>query len=235
MKKNVMMRIAACLLVCVLASTCGISGTFAKYITEADGVDSARVAKWGVDINIVSGSSFSNEYKTHDTNYSGSVSVKSVDTENVVAPGTSSEDVDGSVTFSITGKPEVATRIEIEFIADSEIKLEAGEYLDYTTSTFKTDKFTLTDEYYPVKFTLTKQAGTGAAETVVDKGTLSDVETYLTIDTYADPNETLDVVYTLTWEWAFEGQNDKADTFLGCEDPAQRFAYSLTITVTQVD
>ena len=49
MKKNVMMRVAAMLLVCVLASTCGISGTFAKYVTSTSSQDAARVAKWGFE------------------------------------------------------------------------------------------------------------------------------------------------------------------------------------------
>lgn len=47
MKKNVMMRVAAILMVCVLATTCGISGTFAKYTTQSSVNDNARVAYWG--------------------------------------------------------------------------------------------------------------------------------------------------------------------------------------------
>ena len=47
MKKNRAMRLAALLLVAVLMSTCGISGTFAKYVTEVSSEDSARVAYWG--------------------------------------------------------------------------------------------------------------------------------------------------------------------------------------------
>ena len=47
MKKNMMMRIASVLLVAVLLSTCAISGTFAKYTSQASGTDSARVAYWG--------------------------------------------------------------------------------------------------------------------------------------------------------------------------------------------
>ena len=45
-----MMRVASALLVAVLLSTCAISGTFAKYVTEGSGSDTARVAKFGVTV-----------------------------------------------------------------------------------------------------------------------------------------------------------------------------------------
>lgn len=52
MKKNKFMRIASVLLIVTLLSTSVISGTFAKYTTEAEGSDSATVAKWGVNLLI---------------------------------------------------------------------------------------------------------------------------------------------------------------------------------------
>ena len=52
MKKNTMMRLAAVLLVGVLLTTSVIGGTFAKYTTSDDATDTARVAKWGVTINL---------------------------------------------------------------------------------------------------------------------------------------------------------------------------------------
>ena len=48
MKKNKMMRTASGLLVATLLTTSMISGTFAKYTTQDEASDSARVAKWGV-------------------------------------------------------------------------------------------------------------------------------------------------------------------------------------------
>ena len=50
MRKNKMMRTASGLLVATLLTTSVISGTFAKYTTEETGSDSARVAKFGVEI-----------------------------------------------------------------------------------------------------------------------------------------------------------------------------------------
>ena len=45
MKKNVLMRIASGALVITMLTTCVISGTFAKYITDDAASDKARVAK----------------------------------------------------------------------------------------------------------------------------------------------------------------------------------------------
>ena len=62
MKKNKMMRIASVLLVAVLLSTCAISGTFAKYVTQVSGNDSARVARWGIKSDLTETSTFSAFY-----------------------------------------------------------------------------------------------------------------------------------------------------------------------------
>ena len=51
MKKNKMMRIASVLLVAVLLSTCAISGTFAKYTSEATATATATVAKWDIKLD----------------------------------------------------------------------------------------------------------------------------------------------------------------------------------------
>ena len=45
-----MMRIASVLLVAVLLSTCAIFSTFAKYASTSSGSDTARVAKWSIEV-----------------------------------------------------------------------------------------------------------------------------------------------------------------------------------------
>lgn len=117
MKKNRMMRLASGLLVAVLLSTCTISGTFAKYVTEDSASDAARVAKWGVTV-LASGTLFGENYNGYSTDTTGneiSATVKnSVDTsisgENIVAPGTEN---DTGMVLSISGKPEVATNVTV--------------------------------------------------------------------------------------------------------------------------
>lgn len=238
MKKNRTMRVAALLLALTLMTSCFVGGTFAKYVTEGNANDSARVAWWGVNIVTTTGSDFAVQYATHETGigaYTGAYTVQA--TEKVVAPGTSSEDVDGNVTFTITGTPEVATRIKIEVDATSEIKLEAGDYDNYVTADDTTDTFHLDEEYYPVRFTLTKDAG-GSTTTLVDAGTLAAVASALRGESAEyDPGDTLDATYTLTWVWEFDGADtiDEADTYLGWENPAQKLGYTLKIRVEQID
>lgn len=234
MKKNVMMRIAAVLLVCVLATTCGISGTFAKYVTKAEGSDSARVAKWGVEVTAQGPSNFNTEYKTHDTqNYSGGITVEAK--EKVVAPGTSSDDVNGDTVFTLTGTPEVATRVTIA-IADGfkDVYLLAGTYTDYTehkyneqTGEWYYETFTLQKNYYPIVWTLTLTNDADDTDGFTKSGTLAEIIDFLE-NTYAKdaeyaPNTDLKATFTLTWKWAFEhdGTADEkalynaADTLLG--------------------
>ena len=79
MKKNKMMRIASALLVAVLLTTCAISGTFAKYVTEAYGTDQARVAKWGFKTTSLTLDLFAESYDG---------TVVSNGSDNVIAPGT---------------------------------------------------------------------------------------------------------------------------------------------------
>jgi hypothetical protein len=96
MKKNKMMRIASVLLVAVLLSTCAISGTFAKYITEVSSSDYARVAKWGFDTASIS---IADLFKESYTNVA-----TATDNYTIIAPGTS-----GFTTFKFEaeGEPEV--------------------------------------------------------------------------------------------------------------------------------
>ena len=132
MKKNKMMRIASVLLVAVLISTCAISGTFAKYVTKVSGTDSARVAKWGILLDLKAGDVFAKEYATHDTDAKEYLELSVEADEKVVAPGTSSADVEGNIVGSVSGKPEVATRYMLTVEEFEDIILPAGTYTDYT-------------------------------------------------------------------------------------------------------
>ncbi len=215
MKKNKFMRLASVLLVLTLLSTCAISGTFAKYVTTATASDTARVAKWGVVLTVPQESSFNTSY----TDTQNGITVTSSDTSKVVAPGTSGT----AITFSISGKPEVACKIDIAMEVKSDIFLKTN---DGTA-------------YYPVKFTLKQTAGvyksvgednqvsygtatTEAPYTVVNGGTLADIKKAVEAASMekVDPNKDLASTYVLTWEWAFDdatnsGSNDAKDTILG--------------------
>lgn len=109
MKKTNSMRVAAAMLALTLITSCFVGGTFAKYTTSASGGDSARVAKFGVEVN-AGKSAFLDKYETNTETageYKGKYSVASSDGAKVVAPGTS-----GTIDlFTISGNPEVAVKV----------------------------------------------------------------------------------------------------------------------------
>lgn len=189
MKKNKMMRIASILMVATLITTCAISGTFAKYVTKAEGADQARVAKWGVVLTMEGDNMFAPEYKADDETFKGSTDnqnpVLSVrvdpdyegDYADLVAPGTTNN----GFKATIEGKPEVAVRYTLHIDKDwTDVVLPAGEYTDFTHLAYTegteatedtaategswgyTDKFTLDKDYAPIKWDITvaKNGGT---------------------------------------------------------------------------
>ncbi len=231
MRKNKMMRAASGLMVLTMLSTCAISGTFAKYVTSDSAEDSARVAKFGVEVTAWDDALFSKNYEADNE------TVVSSTEDLLVAPGTKN---DVGVSFSITGRPEVDVRVAFDMNVNSDVIVPAGTYLDWTTGSDKSDTFTLDKDYTPVVFTLVNEGESVAT------GTLTEIESYLEgLNKVYEANTDLSTIfgaYTLTWAWDFE-DNDKADTLLGnkaadlAKDGAVKtdIDYEIAITVTQVD
>ena len=248
MKKNRFLTIAGCLMVLCLLTTCVIGTTFAKYVTGGETEDSARVAKWGVELQLAANNElFDNEY----TGTGGKVTVRSASADRLVAPGTKENT---AAVFSISGTPEVAVRITIDFTVNSDVYLKGGagvEYDDYTTAVAG-DKFDLTSDYYPVVFTLRQTSAAGVAiptdDQVLITGRLDQIEAFLDAfnadenRSYCPPNTNLEATFELTWVWAFNGGNDQADTYLANQtagssgaDYNTNISFDIEITVEQVD
>lgn len=249
-KKNWTMRAAVLLLALVLITSCFVGGTFAKYVTSGSGSDTARVAKFGVTVSVSDNTMFKTQYKTKDDNVldvENTVIEYSVNSKNgtdkLVAPGTSEND---TLTFSVTGEPEVAVDVQLKLNVNSDVFLKNGTYRDYTTADAN-KSFTLTENYTPVVFTL--KNGTN----VVATGTLADINTKLNeLSGNYTPNTNLTDklgTYTLSWTWAFEDAattNNAADTLLGnlaagtvtdvdTNNYSTNIDFALTATVTQID
>ena len=247
MKKNFMMRAASALLVAVLLSTCTISGTFAKYTTEASGGDTARVAKWGVEVYGMADTLFAKTYAKDSTT---AITNTVVAEEKVVAPGTKN---DTGVTFSLTGKPEVAVRVTFNVTNAAgtgnpvDVVLPVGtDYKDWTQAPY-TGTFNVTgSDYKPLVFTL--KDGTTPLKT----GTLAEIKAFLEVKNgdYEAGTDLKTILggttgsYTLTWAWNFgPDTNDKADTYLGNviagvqidTDAVTSIDFGITVTVTQID
>lgn len=219
--KNKFMRLAAIMLVLVLATSCFVGGTFAKYVTEGKADDTARVAKFGVTVTATGDEAFKTEYGT---------TVKSSNEDKLVAPGTNGDL--GSV--AIAGTPEVSVKVTYEadvtltgWMAKDPSDAEATEAL-----------------YFPIVVKVN-----GTAVDTSDCTTLDAVATAIetaingTAKTY-DPltnlaNESANKV-TVTWEWPFSTSdtNDILDTYLG-DKAAAGTASTITVvmaaTVEQVD
>ena len=220
MKKNRMMRAASALLIAVLLTTSAISGTFAKYVTSKTGTDTARVAKWGVEIT-ANGETFAEKYKTDDSVFTETYSV--ISTGKVVAPGT-----EGSMaSMTLSGTPEVAARVT------------------YTADLDLSDNWVVNGDFYcPLVIKVNDTAFDGRAYTSAADFEMS-VENAIAAysKSYAagrDLSEVATDSLGVTWEWPFSTSedNDKKDTALGnvaVTGDAATVSLTVNTTVTQID
>lgn len=237
MNRNRLMKASAFLLVSTMATSCFVGSTFAKYVSEGEGSDSARVAKWGVKVE-VEGDGFKTSYGKDDyeSNVDGNTVISSTE-EKVVAPGT--KGTFGGV--KISGKPEVAVKVE-------------------TTATVDLSGWNVADgdEFYcPLKFTVGEKTINGldyskdtaggessfeyAIKDAIQKATTQQLEAGTDLSTVGN-----DITYS--WEWPFEGstgdvasQDNELDTILGDNaadgDTGNDPTIKITVktTVTQID
>lgn len=229
MKKNTMMRIASVLLVAVLLSTCTISGTFAKYVTEGTSQDTARVAKWGV---VITGQAdmFKTEYDANDNTATGLTgkSVVSADTihgrNRLLAPGT-----EGTLTdIALSGTPEV--QVEVKF----ESNFDIGGWLLNGTVYYCPIVITIDGvEYYGMSY-----ASEEAFEDAVNAAIENFSANYEANTNLA--NVAVNNAPSVSWDWAFyrDPDHDAKDTILGNQAAAGYPAtidLTVTCTVTQID
>ena len=218
--KNKTMRVAALLLALTLMTSCFVGGTFAKYTTAGESLDSARVAKWGV---VVTGKTAAeNTLFVKEYSNSGMVTVDAdVD---VVAPGTSGTMAD----FTISGSPEVA----VEVVYDATVTISGWAV-------------TGDDFYCPIKVTVgtTVINGLDCTDAADFAGKIK-AAIVATSSSY-NVGATIDSTLTVSWEWAFQGsteggtghaeQFNAKDTLLGDSWENHTISINVTCTVNQVD
>lgn len=222
MKKNKMMRLASCLLVMVLLTTSMISGTFAKYVTSAEGSDSARVAKFGVAIT-ANGETFAKEYATNDTAYTEAKSV--ISTEKVVAPGTSGN----MAKMTLSGTPEVAVRVSYEGKFDISDNWTVDGKKFYCPLVIKVNDTTIDGTKFESAAAFEKAVNDAIAAYTVDFGP----------NTVLAADDVDGHALAISWKWPFSVEgNDAKDTWLGNQAAAGNPAtvtLAVTTTVTQID
>ena len=214
----------------LLAVVLGMGGsTFAKYIeTETTSSQQATVAKWGVVITADATDMFGTDYTNgisvdRDENTGAGVSAAGIAPGDVVAPGTG-----GSTTVSISGVPEVSSKITFDVTGT-----ELGIYTNGSLA------------YEPIRWSVAKTGENGTDG--LTSGTLAQLKAYFENEEaeYA-PNDSLAVTYVITWRWAFDSEEaahiiDANDTKLGNivagtetdTDDVTTFTFGISVTVAQ--
>lgn len=214
-----------------------VGGTFAKYVSEGEGEDSARVAKWGVEVE-VTGDGFHTTYAKDDVNSSlTTATVISSNEDKVIAPGT--KGTFGGV--KITGTPEVAVKVE----TTATVELSGWNVADgdefYCPLVFKIGSQTINGLDYSSSTAGGKSSFEAAIKNAIEEATSKELAAGTNLSTVGK-----DITYS--WEWPFENgkgdavnQSDELDTLLGdnaaddddSNDPT--IDITVTTTVTQID
>lgn len=217
-KNNALMRASGILLVLTLGTSCFVGGTFAKYVSEDRGADTARVAKWGVEVE-VAGDAFNTQYGKDDVSAAeavGTYTVISSNEDNVVAPGTKGsfggyDEHEPLPALTITGEPEVAVNVN----TDATVTLNNWVDADDSTGFYCPLVFTIksgdkTETVCGLHYSATN-GGMNSFKAAIEKA----IEETINGDYPANKQlEDLDLV--ITWEWPFENsdhsghENDEA-------------------------
>lgn len=216
MKKNNMMRLATLMMALMLITTCAVGGTFAKYTTQDSASDAARVAKWGVELQVV-GNLYGDSYKdTIVKDNDSTIAIQTVDAKtDAVAPGTLNEN---GFTFSLKGKPEVDGQVTTTMKIQN-VFLKKGDY----GIMIPVDKGVVTaanfDEFSQDLYTLSNGTFTKATA-------YSDVDFYTLEDAVSVTDDYYPVVYTLAGNTSYSGTD--ADNTL--EEAAKLIASQMGLT-----
>lgn len=239
MKKK--MAILATLLIAVVGTGFSVSGTYAKYVSEINLSDDARVAKWQIGLGTGINEKLDLFHESYD--YDGNTVVKALsrdlvkegedtaDTlDNVVAPGTK-----GQYTFSLDGIIETNYTLKVNATGTNGVKLayQEDETVDGVTST-------VTKNYDPIKFYVstskTEDIDTVSADKLM---TFEQLLTTLnglysgTTNTVFAPGTVDNTEYTIYWKWDFEVDDatNKLDTKLGNEIAKDPTSHVITLNI----
>lgn len=203
-------------LVAVLSLTF-VSSTFAKYTSSDSATDTARVAKWGINVAASGEDAFAMKYN----NAADPAGTKVVSDVKVVAPGT--EGTLGSL--AITGKAEVMVDITVNF--------------DLILTNWPTNNcpliFNVGGE--EVKFNGSTITTVSQLEQAVEDKVNELVQAAVGSGNDIAANTTLNLNLSVSWSWPFEG-NDANDTELGnlaTGANAPTIEVDWSATVVQVD
>ena len=204
-KKTKLFSVLCVLALCVAV---GLTVTMAKYFTTGSGSDSASVAKFGVTVTVNSTLGlFNKEY----SNEQDKLIAKA--TANIVAPGTSGE----LANVTISGTPEVNVKVSYT------VAVEFGNNWTLENST----------EYMPLIITVG-----GTEYKLADYDNIDALESAIATEVsseYAAGTTLTNLSDLVSWEWPFESGADANDTYLSNKTTdLPSLSVEVTATVEQI-
>ena len=210
------------LLSLILITTAVLSGIFAKYVSQRGSDAEVTFKKWGIEVS--TGTGLLDEYKKDEVIY---VQSKGGINDKVIAPGTSGM----LVWISVEGTPEVPYDIDIDgslFIGDGYhtqphpdeedaavcpneglglLRYSGGGSFDYLPIIFKfyktVDGVKTLEKIYRVGDTSSGDKDyVNSSGVAMAKQLSADVSEIF--DESKAPNESVNIVYSLEWEWLYE-------------------------------
>ena len=219
-RSSIMIRVISILSVITMFTMCFVGGSFAKYVTSGNASDNANVAKWGVTIEGTA-NTFEKIYAKDNDGFTVADNTV-VSTGDVVAPGTTGN----MAAFTLSGTPEVAVNVKFTGtleLGDKWVDSNSGYYcpIEITVgdTTFKGTSYQSADEF---------EAAVNAKIATYSQDYAAGTD-LSTIGANAP---------AISWTWAFTGNDDAKDTYLGNQAAAGNAAtirLDVTVTVTQID
>ena len=212
MKKNRTLRVSALLLALTLITTCFVGGTFAKYTSSVAPSDTAKVAKWQIEVN--------------DTDVTVADPQVTFDLFQDTVLDTNDTDVEADVKQSNTLiAPGTAGHFDIKVENLSEVNAEFTiAFKEEVTGNGGTD--------LPIEYQIV------AKGSPADGGAWEDDISQLNTAVDSIAMEGGSNEYTVHWRWDFaDGTNDVNDTKLGVAAAQGEVSVKVTATITvdQVD
>ena len=231
LKSKKLMTVLAMVLMVTMVVGMGTM-TYSRYVTSKgmESPEQATVAEWGYVLTISYADMFGAKYEGNVVNdsftatESDKIDVTAGTSAQLVAPGSS-----GSMTITLSGNADVLAQLTFD-VADSsyDVKLVYGN----------------SQTYNPIKWTLTKKVGDGAAQTLGTANTDFDTIVGLLEGESAKVEAgtaIAETVYTLSWSWAINASMDASnatnqmDTALGMLAAGKDAAAILAATGLTVD
>lgn len=236
------MSVVTVLVMLVTLTAYSVSGTYAKYTSQIDLADEARVAKWEFKATDEKGAELTNKINLFKDSYSynGLTYVKSSNGENVVAPGTT-----GAYTFKLAGNMEVRYVLNFTVDVKNDFVVYYGFNADGELVKSLTATAEATNEYRPLKYSVVYSRD-GKQVATIPAGDVKALQTALNKYSVDHPEGfapgAMNQEYAITWTWdaiSKEGtltddQVNELDTFAGENLSTDMVEFTLNVTATQV-